>query len=117
MDKQDRDIVMSLCQYGWGNVWEWGAENGINGNVWRATGDINDSWNSMANIGFQQNGHEAFTGPGHWNDTDMLVVGRVGWNDPATHPSKLTQNEQITHISLWSMLAAPLLLGCGYDAA
>jgi alpha-galactosidase len=111
LDKQDRDIVMSLCQYGMGNVWEWGAENGINGNCWRATGDINDSWQSMSRIGFAQNGHDAYAGPGHWNDTDMLVVGKVGWgNNP--HDSKLTQNEQITHISLWSILAAPMLLGC-----
>jgi alpha-galactosidase len=111
LDKQDRDMVMSLCQYGYGNVWEWGAEDGINGNLWRATGDINDSWTSMRDIGFAQNGHEQYTGPGHWNDTDMLVVGRVGWGN-TTHPSRLTQNEQITHISLWSILAAPMLLGC-----
>jgi alpha-galactosidase len=111
LDSQDRDMVMSLCQYGWGNVWEWGAEDGINGNVWRATGDITDNWQSMSRIGFAQNGHEAFTGPGHWNDTDMLVVGKVGWG-PRLHDSRLTQNEQMTHISLWSILAAPMLLGC-----
>ncbi len=111
LDGVDRDMVMSLCQYGWGNVWEWGAEPGISGNVWRATGDIQDNWRSMSTIGFAQNGHEAFTGPGHWNDTDMLVVGKVGWG-PMLHDSKLTQNEQLTHISLWSILAAPMLLGC-----
>ena len=111
LDGVDRDMVMSLCQYGWGNVWEWGAEPGINGNVWRATGDIHDNWRSMSNIGFAQNGHETFSGPGHWNDTDMLVVGKVGWG-PMLHDSKLTQNEQLTHISLWSILAAPMLLGC-----
>jgi alpha-galactosidase len=110
LDKQDRDILFALCQYGMGNVWEWGAEEGINGNVWRATNDINDSWGSMSSIGFQQNGHEQFTGPGHWNDTDMLVVGRVGWGN-TQHDSKLTQNEQLTHIALWSILAAPMLMG------
>jgi len=110
LDKQDRDILFALCQYGMGNVWEWGAEDGINGNVWRATNDINDSWTSMMGIGFQQNGHEQFTGPGHWNDTDMLVVGRVGWGN-TQHDSRLTQNEQLTHIGLWAILAAPMLLG------
>jgi alpha-galactosidase len=111
LDKQNRDIVMSLCQYGWGAVWEWGAEDGINGNVWRATGDITDTWQSMSNIAFQQNGHEAFTGPNHWNDTDMLVVGKVGWSNNL-HDSRLTQNEQVTHIGLWAILAAPMLMGC-----
>jgi alpha-galactosidase len=110
LDKQDRDILFALCQYGMGNVWEWGAEEGINGNVWRATNDINDSWSSMSNIGFAQNGHEQYTGPGHWNDTDMLVVGRVGWGN-TQHASNLTQNEQLTHIGLWAILAAPMLMG------
>jgi alpha-galactosidase len=111
LDKQNRDMVLSLCQYGMGNVWEWGAEDGINGNVWRATGDITDTWQSMSNIGFAQNGHEKYTGPGHWNDTDMLVVGKVGW-DRGPRANRMTQNEQITHIGLWSILAAPMLLGC-----
>ena len=70
---QNRDIVFSLCQYGMGNVWEWGDE--VGGNCWRTTGDITDSWGSMAGIGFAQAGHERYARPGHWNDPDMLVVG------------------------------------------
>jgi alpha-galactosidase len=104
----DRDIIYSLCQYGMGDVWKWGAE--VNGNCWRTTGDINDSWGSMAGIGFSQNGHEKYAGPGHWNDPDMLVVGMVGWGN--LHPTNLTPNEQYTHISLWCLLASPLLIGC-----
>ena len=106
---QNRDIVFSLCQYGMDNVWEWGASTG--GNCWRTTGDITDSWGSMAGIGFAQNGHEKHAGPGHWNDPDMLVVGHVGWG-PSLHPTHLTSNEQYTHISLWSLLSSPLLIGC-----
>jgi alpha-galactosidase len=106
--KQPRDIIYSLCQYGMGNVWEWGPE--VSGNSWRTTQDINDSWNSMANIGFNQAGHEKFAGPGHFNDPDMLVVGKVGWG--RLHPTRLTPNEQYTHISLWCLLASPLLIGC-----
>jgi alpha-galactosidase len=64
----------------------------------------------MAGIGFSQNGHEKFAGPGHWNDPDMLVVGMVGWGN--LHPTGLTPNEQYTHISLWCLLASPLLIGC-----
>jgi alpha-galactosidase len=106
--KADRDIVYSLCQYGMGDVWKWGAE--VGGNCWRTTGDINDSWGSMAGIGFAQNGHEKYAGPGHWNDPDMLVVGMVGWGN--LHPTNLTPNEQYTHISLWCLLTSPLLIGC-----
>ena len=109
LDKLDRDIVYSLCQYGWGKVWEWGDE--VGGNLWRVTGDITDTWPSMSGIGFQQTGHEKHAGPGHWNDTDMLVVGKVGWGRGEPQPSRLTPNEQITHISLWALQAAPLLVG------
>lgn len=106
--RQPRDIIYSLCQYGMGNVWEWGAD--VGGNSWRTTQDINDSWRSVSGIGFSQAGLEEFAGPGRFNDPDMLVVGRVGWGNP--HPTRLTPNEQYTHISLWSLLASPLLIGC-----
>ena len=106
---QDRDVLFSFCQYGMGDVWRWG--DAIGGNCWRTTGDINDSWGSMAAIGFSQSDHARYAGPGHWNDPDMLVVGKVGWG-PSLHPTHLTPNEQYTHISLWCMLSAPLLIGC-----
>ena len=109
LNKVDRDIVFSFCQYGMGDVWKWGEK--IGGNCWRTTGDITDSWISMSRIGFNQAGHEVNAGPGHWNDPDMLVVGLVGWG-PQLHPSRLTPDEQYTHISLWSLLSAPLLIGC-----
>ena len=77
LDKVPRDIVYSLCQYGMGNVWEWGAD--VGGNCWRTTDDITDTWESLSGIGFGQAGHEKHAGPGHWNDPDMLIVGLVGW--------------------------------------
>jgi alpha-galactosidase len=106
--KQPRDILYSLCQYGMGNVWEWGTE--VGGNSWRTTHDITDTWGSMANIGFNQAGQEKYAGPGHFNDPDMLVVGKVGWG--RLHPTRLSPNEQYTHISLWCLLSSPLLIGC-----
>lgn len=109
LDKVDRDIVFSFCQYGMGDVWKWGEK--IGGNSWRTTGDITDTWSSMSKIGFNQAGQEQYAGPGHWNDPDMLVVGLVGWG-PQLHPSRLTPDEQYTHISLWSLLCSPLLIGC-----
>jgi alpha-galactosidase len=108
LDELDRDFVLSLCQYGWGHVWTWGAD--VGGNLWRVTGDITDSWASMSGIGFAQTGHEQYAGPGHWNDTDMLVVGKVGWGQPL-RDSRLSPNEQLTHISLWALQAAPLIIG------
>lgn len=110
LDDCGRDIVYSICQYGMGQVWEWGAE--VGGNYWRTTGDIRDTWSSMSRIGFGQAGRESHAGPGHWNDPDMLVVGLVGGWGGDQHPSRLTPNEQVTHMTLWSLLAAPLLIGC-----
>ncbi|MFA5817275.1 MAG: putative Ig domain-containing protein [Bacteroidales bacterium] len=109
LKKSSRDIVYSLCQYGMGDVWKWGAE--VGGNLWRTTEDINDSWESLKQCGFTQTVQAPYAGHGHWNDPDMLVVGWVGWG-PSLHQSKLTPDEQYTHISLWSLLSAPLLLGC-----
>jgi alpha-galactosidase len=80
-------------------------------NLWRTTGDINDSWKSMNGIGFgKQAAWAPYQAPGHYNDPDMLVIGRVGWGNP--HPLRLTPDEQYTHVSLWCLLSAPLLLGC-----
>ncbi len=109
LDAADRDIVFSLCQYGMGDVYKWG--NRVGGDLWRTTGDITDSWSSMAGIGFAHSTQSPFAEPSGWNDPDMLVVGLVGWS-ANLHPSRLTANEQITHITLWSMLAAPLIIGC-----
>ncbi len=109
LKKIDRDIVYSLCQYGMGNVWEWGES--VGGSLWRTTGDITDTWKSLSTIGFSQVLNASFAGPGHWNDPDMLVVGWVGWG-PNLHPTKLTPDEQYTHISLWCLLSSPLLIGC-----
>lgn len=94
-----RPIVYSLCQYGNDAVWRWGAD--VGGNLWRTTGDISDHYARMAEIGFGQAGLSRFAGPGHWNDPDMLEVGNGG----------MKPDEYRTHMSLWAILAAPLLAG------
>jgi hypothetical protein len=109
LDKVNRDIIFSLCQYGWGDVWKWGAE--VGGNSWRTTGDITDTWSSLSRIGFMQDKCSPYAQPGAYNDPDMLVVGKVGWG-PRLRNSRLTADEQYTHISLWSLLTSPLLIGC-----
>jgi alpha-galactosidase len=104
-----RDIVFSLCQYGRADVGEWAPA--VGGQLWRTTGDIRDSWESRSTIGFAQDRFAKWAEAGGWNDPYMLVVGILGWGvEP--HTSRLTPNEEMTHITLWSMLAAPLLLGC-----
>jgi alpha-galactosidase len=108
LQQLDRDIVYSLCQYGMGEVWTWGAD--VGGNYWRTSGDLTDVWSNMASVGFRQAGREKWSRPGHWTDPDMLVVGKVGWG-PSIHDTRLTPNEQITHITLWALQAAPLLIG------
>jgi alpha-galactosidase len=97
--KTGRPIVYSLCQYGRLDVWKWGAS--VGGNLWRTTGDIRDTWESMTGIGFRQNELAPYAKPGHWNDPDMLEIGNGG----------MTDTEYRTHMSLWAMLAAPLLAG------
>ena len=97
--KTGRPIVYSLCQYGRLDVWKWGAD--VGGNLWRTTGDIRDTWDSMTGIGFRQNELAQYAKPGHWNDPDMLEIGNGG----------MTDAEYRTHMSLWAMLAAPLLAG------
>lgn len=106
---QSRDIVYSLCQYGMREVWKWGHE--VDGNSWRTTGDIEDTWESLKSIGFSQDKASPYARPGRWNDPDMLIVGEVGWG-PRLHPTRLTADEQYTHISLWCLLSSPLLIGC-----
>jgi alpha-galactosidase len=94
-----RPIVFSLCQYGWNDVWKWGPE--VGGNLWRTTGDITDRYSRMTQIGFSQAGLAKYAAPGHWNDPDMLEIGNGG----------MTEDEYRTHMTLWVILAAPLLAG------
>jgi alpha-galactosidase len=100
-----RPIVLSICEWGTSKPWLWAA--GV-GNLWRTTGDIYDAWEGkkdwsigVMNILDLQAGLEAFSGPGHWNDPDMLEVGNGG----------MTGDEYRAHFSLWAMLAAPLIAG------
>jgi alpha-galactosidase len=94
-----RTIVYSLCQYGVDQPWTWGPSVGAS--LWRTTGDISDSYARMSKIGFSQAGLAGFAGAGHWNDPDMLEIGN----------GKMSEDEYRTHMSLWAILAAPLLAG------
>jgi len=100
LQETHRPIIYSLCEYGRATVWTgWGTKSG--GNLWRTTGDISDRWESMDRIGFSQIKLAPYAKPGHWNDPDMLEIGNGG----------MTADEYRTHMSLWSLLAAPLIAG------
>lgn len=93
-----RPILYSICEWGSNQPWTWAPEIG---NSWRTTGDISDSWSSMISIAHQNQPLAPYAGPGAWNDPDMLEVGNGGMSD----------TEYRTHFSLWSQMAAPLLIG------
>ena len=112
LQKQNRDIVFNLCQYGAGNVWEWG---GSVGNSWRTTGDLGLARDSRLpgfySIGFSNAKHWEYARPGAWNDPDYILIGWVG----ATHgmgegkKTTLTPDEQYSYMSLWSLMTSPLI--------
>ncbi|HEY4354987.1 MAG TPA: glycoside hydrolase family 27 protein [Acidobacteriaceae bacterium] len=93
-----RPIVYSICQYGSYRVWEWAAEVGAN--LWRTTYDIHPNYERVAMLGFGQSGLARYAGPGHWNDPDMLEIG-----------NGMLPEADRSHMSLWALLAAPLLAG------
>ena len=94
-----RPILFSLCEYGRFTVADWGRS--VGGHLWRTTGDITDDYAQMAKIGFDRNPTFRPGGPGGWNDPDMLEVGNGG----------MSRDEYATHMTLWAMSAAPLLMG------
>lgn len=108
---QPRDLVLNLCQYGMGNVWEWGKE--VGGHSWRTAGDLGGSFEGIASAmfrdGFGLADRAAFSGPGGWNDPDYLLLGYISNWKGSTSPTPLTPNEQYTHVSLWCLLGAPLI--------
>lgn len=98
LEKTGRDIVYSICEWGENKPWEWAGDLG---HLWRTTGDIADNWDSMLGIMKQNLPLAQYAGPGGWNDPDMLEVGNGG----------MTDTEYRTHFSMWSVMAAPLLIG------
>jgi len=114
LKKQSRDIVLNLCQYGMDNVWEWGRE--VGGNSWRTAGDLGGSFEGIPKALFRdgfdvyaKNELHKYGGPGAWNDPDYLLLGYLSNWKGQTAPTPLTTNEQYSHVSLWCLLAAPLI--------
>jgi len=113
LSRLDRDIVFNLCQYGMDNVWEWGEK--VGGHCWRTTGDLGLEGGQLSRgiyqVGLKNATLWEYAGPGYWNDPDYLLIGWVG--DARTGgegcPTTLTPNEQYSHMSMWCLMAAPLI--------
>ena len=112
-----RDLVLSLSNNHIKNLFPIVGDVAPWAQSWRTTTDIRDVWGRVSHdIGFAQEKWAPHTRPGHYNDADMLVVGYIGgWNPNNLHPTKLTPDEQYTHISLWCLITSPLLIGCDLD--
>jgi alpha-galactosidase len=113
LSQLDRDFVFNLCEYGWGDVWEWARD--VGGNFWRTSDYVGAGldgslWKSMDAYGFGEAGKEKWAGPGGWNDPDNILLGDIIWKDQLV-PTPLTANEQYTWMTLWSVLDAPLIFG------
>jgi alpha-galactosidase len=115
INKQKRDIVLNLCQYGMGQVWKWGKS--VGGQSWRTADDLGGSFQGIATALFRdgfdvysRDSLHLYAGPGGWNDPDYLLIGYLSNWKGQTVPTPLTPNEQYTQVSLWSIVAAPLIL-------
>ncbi len=112
-----RPILFSICEWGPRSPWLWARKAG--GNMWRISFDVGDFWDSPHNayscIGIlaavdASVNHEKHAGPGGWNDPDMLVVG-LG-NTGNIKGGGCNSAEYQTQMSMWCILAAPLMIGC-----
>lgn len=105
----DRDVVFNLCQYGMGDVWKWGES--VGGHCWRTSGDLGFELKQYHDVARRNATHFENAHPGAWNDPDYLQIGFVGnaqgMGEPA--PCPLSPNEQYAYMSLWCLMAAPLV--------
>ena len=110
----DRDVVFNLCQYGRNEVWKWGGD--VGGQSWRTTGDLGMEKDTdlpgFYSIAFKDAEHFEYARPGRWNDPDYILIGYVGdahRNDAPPQPTKLNAEEQYSYMSLWALMASPLI--------
>jgi alpha-galactosidase len=110
----DRDVIFNTCQYGLGDVWKWGRE--VGGQSWRTTGDVGLAQNTTLpgfyEVGFANAALSQYAGPGGWNDPDYILIGTVGDPTNSRVPARLTSlthDEQYSYMSMWSLMASPLI--------
>ena len=112
LSRLDRDVVLNLCQYGMDDVWAWGGDVG---QCWRTTGDLGNEMGGLLPgfyaIGLSNAEHWPYARPGAWNDPDYILIGWVGDSRGmgVGQPTTLTGEEQYAYMSMWSLMAAPLI--------
>lgn len=103
-----RDILFSACSWGADETHEWIKESSAS--MWRSTGDIFDTWQSVKDLVKQQEKLHPFNGAGSFNDMDMLIVGMYGKGNVGLQGCNDIQYK--THYSIWALLGSPLMIGC-----
>lgn len=108
LKRQRRDMVYNLCQYGMGNVWEWGEK--VEGHCWRTAGDLGFELDRVVEVALKNSEHRAWSRPGAWNDPDYIQIGWIGsaHSGGLPEPCPMNGNEQYAYMSLWALMAAPL---------
>lgn len=108
LKQQPRDIVYNLCQYGMGNVWEWGEA--VGGHCWRTAGDLGFELDRIFEVALKNAEYRAWSRPGAWNDPDYLQIGWIGnaHKGGLPEPCPLGPSEQYAYMSLWALMASPL---------
>lgn len=89
-------LVFNICRWAYPGTWVSDIADS-----WRTTGDIWDGWPSVRDIVKENLYLQAYTGGGHYNDMDMLEIGR-----------SMNENEERTHMAYWCIASSPLLIGC-----
>ena len=125
LSKSGREIVFGICEWGQRKPWTWAKQAG--GNLWRIDGDIRDKWATINDAPGTPKGGigildavnrnadlNQFSGPGGWNDPDMLVVGLYGRKGPSGDLGGVgcTDIEYQSQMSLWCLMASPLMISC-----
>lgn len=91
-----KDIAFNICRWAYPGTWVSEVADS-----WRTTGDIWCGWSSVREIIKENLYIQAYTGGGHYNDADMLEIGRT-----------LSPDEENTHMAYWCIMSSPLLIGC-----
>lgn len=105
----DRDIVFNLCQYGRADVWKWGGE--VGGNSWRTGDDLGFELDRVFDVAIKNTQYRQYSKPGEWNDPDYIQIGWIGNAHKMGAPelTKMLPSMQYAYMSLWSLMASPLI--------
>ncbi len=104
-----REILFSMCNWGNGKVWEWARSVGAH--MYRSTGDITDTFESICRLSDSQKENLGYSGTGCFNDIDMLVTGLYGKGNVGFGEG-CTDAQYRYHFAMWCMFMSPLMIGC-----